>query len=189
MNPKPQPREFDSLAPGADVEGAHVEADKGSDYLITVQIEARYEDKLDADRLHKLACEVLAAEEVPGPLELGVVVTTDEEVRALNVQYLGHDYNTDVISFGMAEEAEADGIPVFVTPSERPSYLGDIAISYDRAAEQAPEYGHSADSEVAMLLIHGILHLIGYDDTVEDKRAEMHARQQELLDSLYKSAK
>src|SRR4051794_5521340 len=108
--------------------GGQVEDDRGSDYLITVQIEPEYEDRLDAGRLHSLAIEVLKAEAVPGPLELGVVVTTDEEVHTLNRDYLGHDYDTDVISFGMAEEPDEGEGPTFVTPPERPSYLGDIAI-------------------------------------------------------------
>ena len=128
---------------------------------------------------------VLQAESVSGPLELGVCITTDGEVRALNRDYLGHDYETDVISFGMAEQESSAGVPRFVTPAERPPYLGDIAISYDRAAEQAPEFGNSAQAEVATLLIHGLLHLLGYDDTQDAEHKRMHARQQELLESFY----
>ena len=123
---------------------------------------------------------------MPGPLELGVLVTTDQEVHTLNREYLEHDYDTDVISFGMADEDDqADTSPKFVSPPDRPAYLGDIAISYDRAAEQAPEYGHGTDAEVATLLIHGLLHLLGYDDLEDSKRDTMYKRQQELLDTLY----
>jgi probable rRNA maturation factor len=160
-------------------EGGKLTPDPGSNYLITVQIEPQYERRLDADKLHRLACSVLQAEGVEGPCELGVVVTSDEEVQALNRQYLGHDYKTDVLSFGMLEDDE------FITPAERPSYLGDVVISYDRAAEQAPEYGHSTEAEVATLLVHGILHLLGYDDSDEHERRRMHARQQELLEAFY----
>src|SRR5947208_1345259 len=70
-------------------------------------------------------------------------------------------------------------------PAERPPYLGDIAISYDRAAEQAPEFGNSPQAEVATLLIHGLLHLLGYEDTQDAEHNRMHARQQELLEALY----
>ena len=185
----PQGAESAELPPTT---GGEVENDPGSSYLITVQIGEQYESKLDADRLHRLAMAVLKAEGEPGPLELGVVVTTDEEVHALNREYLGHDYQTDVISFGMQEEADWDpaapeGMPQFVPPPDRPPYLGDIAISYDRAAEQAPEYGHTPDAEVAMLLIHGLLHLLDYDDIDETSRVRMHSRQQELLETLYNS--
>ena len=159
-------------------EGGTVSADPGSDYLITVQVDEQYEDRVDADALHKLAIHVLRAEGRAGPLELGVVVTSDDEVLALNRQYLGHDYKTDVISFGMEDEEPG---AAFLTPAERPPYLGDVVISYDRAAEQGPEYSHTTEQEVATLLAHGLLHLLGWDDTDEASRARMHARQDSLM--------
>jgi probable rRNA maturation factor len=155
--------------------GAEVEMDPGSNYLISVQVEERFEDKVDAGALHSLAIGVLKAEGRLGPLEMGVVVTTDDEVHALNKAYLGHDYETDVLSFSMESEQE------FVTPAERAEYLGDIVISYERAAEQGPEYGHTPSQEVATLLIHGILHLLGYDDQDDESRERMHARQDSLM--------
>lgn len=160
-------------------EGAIVNPDPGSDYLITVQVDEQYEGKVDADALHRLARRVLEAEGKGGPLELGIVVTTDDEVHALNRQYLGHDYKTDVISFGMEDEMGEE--VEFLTPEERAEYLGDVVISYDRAAEQAPEYGHGTEREVALLMVHGLLHLLGYDDVDEESRARMHARQNELV--------
>jgi probable rRNA maturation factor len=156
-------------------EGAEVEADPGSDYLITVQVDEQFEGKVNADALHRLAIGVLRAEGKTGPLELGVVVTTDEEVHALNKEYLGHDYKTDVISFGMESEDE------FITPQERPAYLGDVVISYERAAEQGPKYGHTTEQEIATLMVHGLLHLLGYDDMEDEAREQMHTRQDELL--------
>ena len=159
-------------------EGSVVNVDPDSDFLITVQIEEQFEDRVSADALHHLAIHVLQAEGKQGPLELGVVVTTDAEVLSPNIQYLGHDFNTDVISFSMEEEDKADG---FLTPTDRPPYLGDIVISYDRAFEQAPDYGYTTPQEVANLLIHGILHLLGWDDSTDDLRAKMQARQEELL--------
>ena len=144
-------------------------------FEITIQYDPQFESLIDEEGLRQLAMSVLQAEGVTGPLEVGVVITTDEEVHALNREYLGHDYKTDVISFGMEDDRD------FITPSERPPYLGDIAISYERAAEQAPEYGHSTATEVATLMVHGLLHLLGYDDTNEADREKMHARQSELL--------
>lgn len=161
-----------------DSSGMQVNTDSGSDYLITVQIEDSYAGKLDADSLHRLALGVLHEEDVPGPMEMGVLITTDDEVHALNLQYLGHDYQTDVISFSMADE---EGGAPFVMPEERPAYLGDVVISYDRAVEQAPDYGHSTEAEVYTLLIHGMLHLLGYDDREDLPREKMHARQDDLL--------
>jgi probable rRNA maturation factor len=162
-------------------QGGEVTVDPGSDYLITVQVDEQYEDKLDTERLHRLAIDVLKAERRPGPLELGIVVTTDEEVHSLNLQYLGHDYNTDVISFSMEDEEGEE----FLTPAERPDYLGDVVISYERAEEQAPDYDHTTEEEVAILLIHGLLHLLDYDDLDETAKNRMHARQNELLKQLW----
>lgn len=179
MQPAPQqplsPEESNTDIP--ETPGAQVSPDPGSGYLITVQVESLFEDKVDADALHRLAMHVLKSEGAPTPLEVGVVVTTDDEVHALNRQYLGHDYQTDVISFGMAEEGSEE----FVTPEERPQYLGDVVISYDRAAEQAPEYGHGTEREVATLLVHGLLHLLGYDDATDAEREKMHERQDALV--------
>jgi probable rRNA maturation factor len=162
----------------SDTEGASISPDRGP-YLITVQVDEQYEDRVDADALHRLAMLVLEAEGKGGPLELGIVVTNDDEVHALNRQYLGHDYKTDVISFGMEDEM-GDEVE-FLTPEERPEYLGDVVISYDRAAEQAPEYGHDTEREVSLLMVHGLLHLLGYDDTDEESRDRMHARQEALV--------
>ncbi|MEA2574428.1 MAG: putative rRNA maturation factor [Chloroflexia bacterium] len=179
MEPDPQQppsaEEHDAAIPGT--QGAQVSPDPGSGYLITVQVEPQFEEKVDADVLHRLAMHVLKSEGAPTPLEVGVVVTTDEEVHTLNRQYLGHDYQTDVISFGMAEEGGEE----FITPEERPRYLGDVVISYDRAAEQAPEYEHSTEREVATLLVHGLLHLLGYDDTTEAEHEKMHEQQDALI--------
>ena len=85
------------------------------------------------------------------------LITTDAELRRLNAQFLGHDYATDVLSF---------------PPDE-------MAISLDRAAEQAMELGHSLDEELRILMLHGVLHLRGMDhetDSGQMRRAEMRWR-------------
>src|SRR5690349_3184011 len=123
--------------------------DAGSDHLISIQIDPAFAADLDADRLHRLAIYILATEGERAPVELGVVVTTDVEIHALNNKYLGHDYPTDVISFTADEEAAeppldlppapgptpapAAGLDAnvqFVHPPGWPRYLGDIVISY-----------------------------------------------------------
>jgi probable rRNA maturation factor len=181
--------------------------DAGSAHLISVQIDPAFAGDLDADRLHRLAGYILAAEGVAGPVELGVVVTNDAEIHDLNRQYLGHDYPTDVISFTAAEEAAGptlarppagpenpppaapatpaalDANVQFVHPPGWPRYLGDVVISYETAAAQAPEYGHGPAAEVDVLLAHGILHLLGYDDQADADRGRMHTRQQALVDA------
>jgi len=92
------------------------------------------------------------------------LITTDAELHRLNLQFLGHDYPTDVLSF----------------PSPAPGAMGDLAISVDRAAEQASRHGHDTATEIRILLLHGVLHLMGYDhetDRGRMRRAEKRWRQ------------
>ena len=81
-------------------------------------------------------------------------LTCDDELRTLNRDFLGKDAPTDVLSF----------------PGDGATYLGDLAISADRAAEQAAEHGHSPEQEVCVLMLHGLLHLLGYDHETDRGR-------------------
>jgi probable rRNA maturation factor len=98
-------------------------------------------------------------------------------MRELNRQFCDIDAPTDVLAFGSGEEDD------FVTAPEEPAYLGDVIICYPRAVIQAEEY-HSIDRELALLTVHGILHLLGYDHVDEVESTEMWARQDEILKSL-----
>ena len=82
-------------------------------------------------------------------------LTNDAELRRLNRDFLGHDYLTDVLSF-----------PSLGTPG----HLGDLAISWERARDQARLYGHTVESEIGILMLHGVLHLKGYDHTPGSRR-------------------
>jgi probable rRNA maturation factor len=92
---------------------------------------------------------------VAGGRSFCCLVTGDEELRRMNREFLGHDYPTDVLSF----------------PSPAPDGgLGDIAISVGRAAAQAAEFGHDASTEIRILLLHGVLHLLGFDHETDGGR-------------------
>lgn len=107
---------------------------------------------------------------------VSVLVTDDEEIRELNRNYLDHDYPTDVISFSMIE-----GEPI---ASPEDAIIGDVAVSVDTAMRQSIEYGTSFTDEVALLIVHGVLHILGYDDQDDDSRAVMRARESEILDTI-----
>ncbi len=93
---------------------------------------------------------------VPAEAELAIRITGDRELRRLNRSFLGIDATTDVLSF----------------PSGAEDYLGDIAISWPAVTRQAAEHGHSEESELALLCVHGLLHLLGRDhDSPEEERA------------------
>ena len=115
---------------------------------------------------------------------MGLVICRQKRVRQLNKTYLGEDEPTDVLAFAMLEQgATADLLP-FTTPPDGIAHLGEVIISYPQAVKQAEEHCHSVKREVATLIIHGVLHLLGYShDTPEPKR-KMSAREAAILNSV-----
>ena len=125
------------------------------------------------ERLAVIARRVLAAEGTPA-CELSIAVTDDETVRALNREYAGEDAVTDVLSFSQREGEE------FVSPPEGAPQLGEVVIAYPQAARQATEGGRAATEEVTRLLVHGVLHLLGYDHAEREEARQMREREEAL---------
>lgn len=128
---------------------------------------------------------------LPVPVEISLLLTDDDSIQALNRQYRGQDKPTDVLSFPLLEldpRFETDWQAQLMHAVERDSgeaVLGDIIISLDKAAVQAAEYGHSLQRELGFLLIHGMLHLLGFDhegDLVG--RRQMRVLEEEILMAL-----
>ena len=111
--------------------------------------------------------------------EVSVTFTDNEGIHALNKKFREVDKPTDVLSFPLFDfEGETDEPPV----DEIMSNLGDIVISLERAKEQADEYGHSFEREVAFLCVHSMLHLLGYDHEIsEEDDIEMRSKQTEIM--------
>lgn len=107
--------------------------------------------------------------DLPARVELTIRLTDDAEMRALNRQYRATDAPTDVLSFG--GEGYRDGRPR--GDGDAPGYLGDIAISMERCTAQAARYGHPVEDELALLVIHGVLHLLGYEHHTPARRQRM----------------
>lgn len=101
---------------------------------------------------------VLLMEEFGDSAEISVRFVDNEQIRELNSQYRNIDSATDVLSFPLGENGDYDR-----NPGTNAVLLGDIVISIQRAMEQAEEYGHSLDREIAFLTVHSMLHLLGYD--------------------------
>jgi len=141
---------------------------------IEVQIAPAFAGILSEERLQKVAEAVLKSEGEAG--QACLVVTDDDELQTLNRNYLGIDAPTDVLAFSTREDAGP-----FVVAPEAQSYLGDVILSYPRALAQAREVGHSVDQEIDLLIVHGILHLLGYDHADDADRAAMWARQEAAL--------
>jgi probable rRNA maturation factor len=105
------------------------------------------------------------------------VITGQGEIQALNREYRGKDRPTDVIAFYMDDGAADD----FVAPPDGLRHLGEVVISYPQAIIQAVDEGHSIMREVTILVIHGVLHLLGYDDETPELKQQMSAREQAIL--------
>jgi probable rRNA maturation factor len=120
------------------------------------------------------------------PPDVGVALVDDAYIRVLNREYRGGDYATDVLAFRIDDGAPGDDGPRARRGEhgtlEAP--LGDIVISVQRAREQARQFKQPLRREVALLAIHGLLHLLGYDDETEAAAAVMWSRQKELLEAI-----
>jgi probable rRNA maturation factor len=146
---------------------------------IDVLIEEGVEGRLEASWLRGIAERVLVAQDVGSTAELGLVIASQERVQQLNRDYLGRDKPTDVIAFSMLPGEEDPSL--FVTPPDGVLHLGEVIISYPQAQIQAEEHGHSIEKEITILIIHGVLHLLGYEDEKPELKRQMAAREAEIL--------
>jgi probable rRNA maturation factor len=127
---------------------------------------------LDAHVLEQAAQAVLAHQSSVG--DLSIVLTDDAQLQQLNRDYLGVDAPTDVLSFPASE----------TDPESGTAYLGDILISVQRARQQALAAAHPVDSELQLLVVHGVLHLLGHDHANPAEKNRMWAAQSAVLTSL-----
>ena len=116
-------------------------------------------------------------------LYISVTLTTPEEIRIINKEFRNIDKETDVLSFPMFEKNEIDSM-VESGINDIPEAIGDIIISIERVKEQAKEYGHSFERELAYMVVHGFYHLMGYDHIVEEDKVVMRAKEENVLNML-----
>ena len=153
------------------------------------------DEPVDALRWIRLARAVLKAEGVKGEAELGVRFVDEESMAHLNKHFLGKDEPTDVLAFPIdddvvdrgrspdaggrgpgADEGDSDDVPVLI---------GDVVVCPTVARRNAPTHAGSYDDEMALLLVHGILHLMGMDHLDDDEATAMERRERELLDRFH----
>jgi probable rRNA maturation factor len=153
---------------------------------ISVLIEAGFEGCLEAGWLQSVAEHVLVAQGTGSGAELSLVIAGQERVQQLNRSYRGKDEPTDVLAFSMLPGKEMSGTesPPFVAPPDGVLHLGEVIISYPQALIQAEEHHHSLKREVAILIIHGVLHLLGYEHDKPELERQMRAREAEVLNSI-----
>ncbi len=134
----------------------------------------REPEPLDLTAFERLATFVLDREDAPAMVELSIAVVDLAEMTELNERYRGKDGPTDVLSF------ECDDLCAVVEPDD-PLMLGDVVIAPEVAEAQAAQYGHTVEEELNLLLVHGILHLLGYDHEDDADATAMQARERSLL--------
>jgi len=152
---------------------------------------------VDPARWVELAGAVLRSQGVRGDAELSVLFVDELTIASLNSRFLGQDGPTDVLSFPIEDEPVVSGRnpdsggpgPGWAPPDDDPipTLLGDVVICPEVAHRQAPEHAGSYDDELALLLVHGILHLLGMDHEDESEAVVMERREQELLDAHFRS--
>ena len=138
--------------------------------MIHIESDFPFPEKL----LEQAAHATLEHEAETQEAELSIVLTDNEHLQELNLNYLGIDAPTDVLSFPASE----------TDPESGASYIGDILISIPRAQSQAEAAGHPLESEVQLLVVHGVLHLLGHDHAEPEEKARMWNAQAEILKSL-----
>lgn len=151
---------------------------------------------IDVARWQSLAERVLVAEGVRGSAELTVLFVGRDEIAELNETYLGKSGPTDVLSFPIdggdiveviaspsAQSRGPDRAPL--DPGDMPLMLGDVVICPEVARDQAPDHAGTLDDELALLLVHGILHVLGHDHGEPEETARMRGRELALLTELH----
>lgn len=118
---------------------------------------------------------------------VAITLTTPEEIREINKEFRKIDKETDVLSFPIFEKKDIDMLRKngeIVDEDMPQDVLGDIIISMKKVEEQAKEYGHSVERELAYMVVHGFYHLMGYDHMVEEDKKVMREKEEKVLESL-----
>ena len=165
-----------------------------NDLTALVSVEEPYAGEVNAEWLEGVVRAALAVAGVEGKAEVSLLITGDETVQTLNAEYRGLDETTDVLSFSAEHpghwEGEGDGPGQqpgeggFILPPDIPRPLGEIIVSCPQARRQAAEQGVPLLRELAHLVIHGALHLVGHDHLEQEETALMQAQERNAIESL-----
>lgn len=150
---------------------------------------------LDERRWQSLAINVLVAEGVRGQAEMALLFVDRQAMSEMNRVHMGAEYPTDVLAFpiDMVDNSRASGptanssspVTARVDAGEMPLLVGDVVVCPSVAAEQAESHAGTLDDEIALLVTHGVLHVLGYDHDNDDAAARMRSRERELLEELH----
>ena len=148
---------------------------------INILFDNGLEECLDRGWIQGIAEQALSAQGAEPSVEMGLVIANQQRVQELNKTYLGKDEPTDVLAFAMLPESSTEQGLSFATPPDGIKHLGEVIICYPQAVKQAGEHLHSIRKEMAILIIHGVLHLLGYDHGEPEPARQMAAREAAIL--------
>jgi len=151
---------------------------------IDITVDKEFKKAVSVPWLRDITRRILIAQCAEAASEAGIYITSQDRIKDLNRIYRGKDCPTDVLSFSFyVKEAAADATthPDFPPVPGGGISLGEVVISLPQAEAQAAEYGHSLNKELARLLIHGLMHLLGFDHEVEADARIMEDREFEIL--------
>lgn len=150
---------------------------------LSIQIEDPFVSLVDKDWLGKVVETTLIAEGADELVDIGLVIASDETVQNLNRSYRGVDASTDVLAFALSQPS-SDEVEHFAMPPDKILHLGEVIVSYHQAERQAEEQHHPIERELALLVVHGVLHLLGYDHGKPEAEQSMRAMEAEILNSI-----
>ena len=142
--------------------------------MIEISYTASLDKNLDQTLLKRAVDATLKHQSAPKDASLSILLTDNAQIQSLNRDYRGFDKPTDVLSFDVHERDPETGL----------LYLGEIIVSMPYAAKQATNNKHSLESEVQLLIVHGVLHLLGHDHADTKEKAEMWKAQAQILESI-----
>lgn len=151
---------------------------------INISIKRNMDLPVDKKWFEEIARRVFEDESVVSSAEMGLLITDTKTVQKLNRIYRGQDRPTDVLSFQMNPGINKEPEESFVSPPDGIKHLGEVVISYQQAVKQAQEQGHDVTYELALLVVHGILHLLGYDHELPAEEQRMRDKENEILSLL-----
>ena len=162
---------------------------------VDISILKPFKGQLSSLWLRKLVSRAMERAVPENNWQLGIVIADDDTLKRLNRDYRGLDEVTDVLSFSTVHggnwegegepPAQADDGVTFVMPPHEPNHLGEVIISYPQAERQAAPGPSGVEKELALLVAHGVLHLLGFDHADPKEEADMRAKEQEVLSGIF----
>ena len=148
---------------------------------IDVQVFPAFRAKVTAPWVRRVAAEALAVGDPDGTAGVSIAVADDETLRSLNSRFRGFDEVTDVLAFGLDGDVTPGSAPPFPDLPEIEPTIGEVVLSYPLAVRQAGEHRVPVEEELALLVVHGILHLLGHDHEERDDESRMKRFEQQAL--------